>query len=96
MPTEPGSDDAVVVVPISISKENEAMPEITPMELLQLESIGNIQNANTSARNAATLASNILQGYMSQAFGEVGVVEGRAVSGVNATPIAGPATQAAG
>jgi hypothetical protein len=63
------------------------------MELLQLESIGNIQGANTRARDAATLANNVLQGAMARNFDELGVVEGRSVSGVAATPIAGPATQ---
>jgi hypothetical protein len=76
---------------VNLILKDEEMAEPTPMELMQLESIGNIQSANTRARDAAILANNVLQGAMSRNFDELGPVEGRTVSGVNATPLAPPA-----
>ncbi len=72
------------------NEENEEMAEPSPLELLQLESVGNIQANNTRARDAATLANNALQGAITRDFGELGVLEGKANSGVMATDIGGP------
>jgi hypothetical protein len=47
------------------------------------ETLGNVNNVNNLAR---------LAGF--RKFDEVGTIEGRANSGVNATPIAGPTTPA--
>ncbi|WP_150105942.1 hypothetical protein [Rubinisphaera brasiliensis] len=66
------------------------MAEPTPLELLQLESVGNIQANNTRARDAATLANNALQGAITRDFGELGTLESRANSGVMATDMGGP------
>ena len=61
---------------------------------LQLESVGNVQANNRDGRNISTTAMGVLQAAMARNFDELGVVESRASSGIVATPIAGPTTQA--
>ena len=69
----------------------------TISELLLTETAGNIQASNRNSRNTGDVVMGALQGTVVQNFKDVGVVEGRTVSGVLATPIAGPANgQAAG
>ena len=74
--------------------ENEEKKMPTPLELLELESVGNIQANNTRARDAATLANNALQGAITRDFGELGTLESRANSGVMATDMGGPTNAA--
>lgn len=57
---------------------------------LMANTVGNIQLANARQRDAAGTASHVLQAYQAQAFGEVGTLEGRAVSGVNNTDLGAP------
>lgn len=59
------------------------------------ETIGNIQANNRDGRNVATMAMGVLQMAAARNFDELGAVESRATSGVMATPIASPTTQAA-
>ena len=66
----------------------------TPMDLLELESVGNIQRTNAGGRDSAQLANSVLGFAAARNFDELGTVEGRANSGVNATPIAPPSTGA--
>ena len=61
---------------------------------LQMESIQNGQMTNAQGRAIATMATGVLQAAMARNFDELGSVEGRSVSGLLATPIASPATQA--
>ena len=61
--------------------------------LIISESGGNIQANNRDGRNLGTVALGVLQLAAARNFDELGTVEGRANSGVNATPIASPATQ---
>lgn len=61
--------------------------------LLITESTGNIQSDNREGRALTTLASGVLKGAMARNFDELGTVEGRANSGVIATPVASPAVQ---
>ena len=69
----------------------------TISELLLTETAGNIQASNRKSRNTGDVVMGALQGTVVQNFKDVGVVEGRSVSGILATPIAGPANgQAAG
>tara|TARA_R110000803_G_scaffold197082_1_gene260535 strand:+ start:879 stop:1172 length:294 start_codon:yes stop_codon:yes gene_type:complete len=94
----PNNDEAIDLViidsesPHPNQNEDETMA-VDPMDLLQLESVGNIQANNTRARDAATLANNGMLGAITRDFGELGTIESRANSGVMATPIAGPTTQ---
>jgi len=68
------------------------LPEAVANQLMT-ETVGNIQSANASSRNVATLANGVLQAAMARNFDELGVIESRATSGVMATPIASPTTQ---
>jgi len=84
VPVDPPAGDAG-------QEQEKKMPESpSPMELLQLESVGNIQANNTRARDAATLANNALQGAITRDFGELGTLESRAHSGAMATDVGGP------
>lgn len=93
MPKENEAIDLVVLGPPKPNRNgDETMVEA--MDLLQLESVGNIQANNTRARDAATLSNNALQGAITRDFGELGTVEGKAHSGVMATDIGGPTNAA--
>lgn len=84
-------DDGVVSVPIGGAEMPAAdLPEAVAGQLMT-ESVGNIQANNRDGRNLGTVAMGVLQGAMARNFDELGTLEGRANSGVNATPIAGPA-----
>ena len=89
-------DDGTIQVPIP-NPEVITMPADLPPGVanqLMTESVGNIMADNRRGRDGATITANTLNGMIVREYGEVGVLEGRAVSGVNATPIASPATQA--
>jgi hypothetical protein len=89
-------DDGIVQVPISNPEVITIPADLPPGVANQLmtESVGNIMADNRRGRDGATITANTLNGMIVREYGEVGVLEGRAVSGVNATPIASPATQA--
>lgn len=90
-------DDGVVQVPISNPQEDcTVSADLPPAVAGQLitETTGNIQANNRDGRNVATLAVGVLQAAMARNFDELGVTESRATSGVIATPVAGPTTQA--
>ncbi len=59
-------------------------------QLLMTETVGNIQANNRDGRNLGTIAMGSLQAGVAKTHNELGVEESRAVSGVLATPIAGP------
>ena len=83
--------DGVITIPVPVmepqQKEGDPMD---PFELLKLESVGNIQRTNAGGRDSAQLANSVLGFAAARNFDELGTVEGRANSGVNGTPIAGP------
>lgn len=91
-------DDGVVEVPFVCPEEGimSAAADLPPAVAGQLitESVGNIQGNNRDGRNVATLAVGVLQAAMARNFDELGTIESRANSGVIATPVAGPTTQA--
>lgn len=83
------------VITIVIEGEEDMPPVDLPENIaaqLQLESVGNIQSNNQSGRAVSTVAMGVLQSAAARNFDELGAVEGRATSGINATPIAGPST----
>jgi hypothetical protein len=92
---DPVIGDGVITIPIEEGNGHMAT-DLPPAvaEQMMVESVGNIQASNRNARGGFDAAMVALAGTIQQNFSEVGVLEGRAVSGVNATPIAGPATQA--
>ena len=60
-------------------------------QLLMVETTGNLQASNRNSRGVFDAVMGALAGTVQTNFAEVGVVEGRSVSGVLATPIAAPA-----
>lgn len=96
-PEDPVIGDGVISFPSS--NEDSDMPQADLPEAvagqLMTESVGNIQANNRDGRNISTLAAGVLQGAMARNFDELGTLESRANSGVIATPIASPTTQAA-
>jgi len=62
----------------------------TVANMLLTDTVGNIQASNRNARGVFDTVMGALAGTVQSNFAEVGVLEGRSVSGVLATPIAGP------
>ncbi|MEM7557489.1 MAG: hypothetical protein AAF394_00065 [Planctomycetota bacterium] len=95
--TEATPNDGVVTLPILSTEDLEMSQGIdlppSVAQAMLAESSGNIQAANAQGRNTFVLASGALQAGISKTHNELGPVESRAVSGVMATPVAGPATQ---
>jgi len=60
---------------------------------MMVESAGNIQASNRNSRGVFDAVMGALAGTVQTNFAEVGVLESRAVSGVMATPVAGPTTK---
>jgi len=95
MPT-PTPGDGVVTIPI---ESDETMPT-TPIELgstiselLLSESAANFQASNRNTRGGFDAVMVALAASVGQNFNELGTLEARANSGVNATPLASPVTQ---
>lgn len=91
-------DDGVSVVPTPTGTEEPKkmaadLPDAVASQLMT-ETVGNLQATNAHSRNIATMATGVLQAAMARNFDELGSVESRATSGVMATPIASPTTQA--
>lgn len=87
--------DGVVTFPAIPERKRMAavdLPESVASQLLT-ESVGNIQFTNASGRAIANIAMGSLQAGVAKTHNELGVEESRAISGVLATPVAGPATQ---
>lgn len=86
--------DGVLTIPLD-SGESEEMPLDLPASMGQYllsEATGNIQANNRDGRSMSSIAVGVLQFAAARDFDELGTVEGRANSGVLATPIAGPTT----
>jgi len=89
---DPVSGDGVVTFPGKRKKViNMDLPEGVG-QLMMTETAGNIQASNRNSRNTSDVVMGALQGTVVQNFKDVGVVEGRSVSGILATPIAGPSS----
>lgn len=89
--SDPVIGDGVVTIPGEKRKVNMDLPDGVG-QLMMTETAGNIQASNRNSRNTSDVVMGALQGTVVQNFKDVGVVEGRSVSGILATPIAGPAT----
>ena len=86
--------DGVVTLDVPIEGKKKMavdLPESVASQLLT-ESVGNIQFTNASGRAIANIAMGSLQAGVAKTHNELGVEESRAVSGVLATPVAGPTT----
>jgi hypothetical protein len=83
--------EPTVTIQITGAKKMPVELGTTISEMLLTETAGNIQGSNSNVRNTSNVVMGALQGTIVQNFKDVGVVEGRSVSGILATPIAGPA-----
>lgn len=92
---DPTPGDGVVTIPIEESEEMATPIELgsTISELLLSESAANFQASNRNTRGGFDAVMVALAASVGQNFNELGTLEARANSGVNATPIAPPATQ---
>lgn len=93
MPEEPVIGDGVVTIPIPESETDVMDLPANVATMFISETSGNVQANNRDGRNLGTVAMGVLQGAMARRHDEVGTLEGRAVSGVNSTPMASPSTQ---
>lgn len=89
---DPVIGDGVVSIPV---RENEEMAEqidLSPniANAMLTESAANMQASNRNSRGVFDAVMGAVAGTVQTNFAEVGVLEGRAVSGVMATPIAAP------
>lgn len=84
-------DDGVLTLDVQLNKEEEDTME-EYFKLLMAESAGNMSANNRDGRNVGTAAIGALTAGIAKTHNELGPVESRAVSGVMATPVAGPAT----
>ena len=100
MPDEPttapelGNGVVEIILPGEPTEEQKMAEAIdlppNVMASLQLESVGNIQASNRNSRGVFDAVMGALAGTVQTNFAEVGVLEGRSVSGVLGTPVAGP------
>lgn len=88
---DPVIGDGVITLPVERKKLSMDLPEGVG-QLMMTETAGNIQASNRNSRNTSDVVMGALQGTVVQNFKDVGVVEGRSVSGILATPIAGPSS----
>lgn len=90
-------NDGEIVIPVPSGDEDELMTaiDLSPniANMVMTETAGNIQSANQAGRDGATLANNILQQKAAADAFKLGTLEGKAVSGVTATPVASPAVK---
>lgn len=96
MPDPPVPGDGIVTIPIDEESEVMATPiELgsTISELLLSESAANFQASNRNTRGGFDAVMVALAASVGQNFNELGTLEARANSGVNATPLAPPTTQ---
>lgn len=88
--------DGVVTIPLQSEDCEMSSIDLPPnvASHLQAKSIQNFDNLNNVASGALTTANNVLAYAAARNFDKLGAVESRSVSGVLATPVAGPTTQA--
>lgn len=91
----PGDGVATIVLPGDEGKKMADPIDLPPnvAAQLQLESMQNGQITTNQGRQISQMATGVLQAAMARNFDKIGTEEARAVSGINATPIAGPATK---
>lgn len=72
------------------------MSDLSPNVANQLLTnvVSNVNSAADAARFSNQEVNSLLARSSAKAFDELGVVEGRSVSGIVATPLAGPVKQA--
>ena len=89
---DPVIGDQIITIPGEPEMASD-VPENVSQQMM-VESAGNIQASNRNSRGVFDAVMGAIGATVQTNLAEVGVLEGRAVSGVNATPIASPTTQA--
>ena len=89
---DPVIGDQMITIPGEATMASD-VPENVSQQMM-VESAGNIQASNRNSRGVFDAVMGAIGATVQTNLAEVGVLEGRAVSGVNATPIASPTTQA--
>jgi hypothetical protein len=86
--------DGVLTIPFDGDNEMATdLPDNLAQSMLA-DTAGNIQASNRNSRGVFDAVMGSIGATIQTNLAEVGVLEGRAVSGVNATPIAGPTNPA--
>ena len=91
---DPVIGDGVITLPPDQEKRPMAQIDLPDnvASITLKESVDNMQANNRQGRDTFTLSSGALQAGIAKTLNELGPVESRSVSGVMATPIAGPTT----
>ena len=85
--------DGVVTINLKNGVRKMAdLPESVAQQLM-VESVGNVSANNRDGRNLGTAAIGALTAGIAARHNEMNAEESRAISGVMATPVAGPTTQ---
>jgi len=86
--------DGVLTIPFDGDEEMATdLPENVAQQMMVL-SAGQISQGTGRMNGVFDAVMGAIAGTVQSNYSEVGVLEGRAVSGVNATPIAGPTNPA--
>ena len=87
-----GDGEITIEVPITEGEQIMAdLPESVAQQLM-VESVGNVSANNRDGRNLGTAAIGALTAGVAARHNEMNAEESRAISGVMATPVAGPTT----
>jgi len=92
-PTE--GDGVISLSPVESPMSNPADISPNVANLLITESAGSLQASNRNSRGVFDAVMGALAGTVQTNFAEVGVLEGRSVSGVLGTPLASPTVKTA-
>ena len=90
--SDPVIGDGVITLPGEATMATD-VPENVAQQMM-VESSGNIQASNRNSRGVFDAVMGAIGATVGVNLAEVGVLESRATSGVMATPIASPTTQA--
>lgn len=90
---DPIVGDGVITIP-NVEVDDVSQVDLSPnvANTMLTESVTNMQASNRNSRGVFDAAMGAIAGTVQTNFAEVGVLEGRAVSGVMATPIAAPSS----
>lgn len=88
------SESVEVILELGEKKVAIDLPENVAGELLR-QGVSDHQAAMSETRGNIQNVNNIVRSYAARSFGQLDTIESRANSGVMATPIASPTTQAA-
>lgn len=90
--TDNDGNDGVITIPLGKVDEMPDHIDLPPnvASSMMAETAGNIQASNRNSRGVFDACMGAIAGTIQTNFSEVGVLEGRAVSGIQATPLASP------